>query len=298
VFLQSDGRTPPMPWVVSLADGKATPGAPDILANASFPGRQLVDPKLVIVKAADGLEIHCTVFEPPEAGAPAAPARRPAIIEAHSGPNHEHEMLGWGWSHEYDMNQYLASQGYVVLAVNMRGGVGFGRAFREVADGGASGASEYQDILAAVQYLRARPDVEPARVGIYGISFGAYLTQQALARNSDLFAAGVAHSGIYDWASRLSASGEAAKIARESSPASSVDKWRSPILIIHGDADGNVDFGQTIDLVSNLRARGVPFELLVVPDEGHFFATYAHTLRERRAAADFFDRKLKSRSGT
>jgi dipeptidyl aminopeptidase/acylaminoacyl peptidase len=289
-FLKSDGRTPPLPWVASATDGTSAAVAAD-LVPASFPSRQLVEPKSVVVTAADGLQVHCVLFEPPEVGTSAVAKRRPAIIQVHSGPNHEHEMLGWGWSHDYDMNQYLASQGYVVLAVNMRGGVGFGRAFREVPNGGANGASEYQDVLAGVQYLRGRADVDPARIGSYGISFGGYLTQQALARNSDLFAAGVAHSGIYDWSTRLT--GEAAKVAREAAPISSIDKWRSPILIIHGDADSNVEFGQTISLVQALRARGIPYELLIVPDEGHFFATYAHLLRERRATADFFERMLK-----
>jgi dipeptidyl aminopeptidase/acylaminoacyl peptidase len=288
--IKSDGRTPPMPWIVPAGSAAPKPIAPELLP-ASYPARLLVDPKLVVVKAADGVEIHCALFEQaPAAGA----ARRPAIIEVHSGPNHEHEMLGWGWSHEYDMNQYLASRGYVVLAVNTRGGSGFGRAFREAPGVGAAGASDYQDVLAAVHYLRGRPDVDPARIGIYGISNGGYLTQLALARNSDLFAAGVSHAGMYDLAARIGATGEAGKIARDASPVGSIDKWQSPSLIIHSDGDGNVDISQTVALVQALRARNVPFELLIVPDEGHFFMTYGHLLRERRATADFFDRTLKA----
>jgi dipeptidyl aminopeptidase/acylaminoacyl peptidase len=104
----------------------------------------------------------------------------------------------------------------------------------------------------------------------------------------------VAHAGIFDWTSKVGASGEAAKIAREASPLASVDAWRSPVLIIHSDGDSNVDFSQTTGLVQALRARRVPLELLVVPDEGHFFATYAHVLRERRATADFLERQLKA----
>lgn len=291
VFQRSDARTPPMPWVVTLADGKVGAVAPQLLPP-SFPASHLVEPKPVVVKTTDGLEIHTAVFEPSPGTPSLAGGRRPAVIEVHSGPNHEHEMLGWGWSHEYEMNQYLASRGVVVAAVNMRGGVGFGRAFREPTGTGPDGAAEYQDVLAAVEYLRARSDVDPAHIGIYGISHGGYLTYQALARNSNLFAAGVAHAGIYDLAQRVGATGEAARGAREVSPMGFIDKWRSPVLIIHSDNDGTVDFSQTMNLVRALRARNVPHELLIIPDEGHFYMTYAHLLRDRHATATFFERTL------
>jgi dipeptidyl aminopeptidase/acylaminoacyl peptidase len=82
-------------------------------------------------------------------------------------------------------------------------------------------------------------------------------------------------------------------VARESSAVGAIDKWRSPVLIIHGDDDPGVDFdGQTIALVKALRARRVLFETLVFPDEGHGSSVWAHAVRARQATADFFDRKL------
>src|SRR5260370_9829336 len=97
------------------------------------------------------------------------------------------------------MNQYLESGGYAVLSVNYRSGIGYGRAFREAPGRAGRGASEYQDVLAAAKYLQSRADVTPARIGLWGGSYGGLLTPLGLARNSDLFPArGVLHS-VHGW---------------------------------------------------------------------------------------------------
>src|SRR5213075_2269763 len=91
----------------------------------------------------------------------------------------------------YALNQYLASRGFVVLSVNYRLGIGYGFDFHRPADAGALGASEYLDVKAAGEWLRTQPQVDSKRIGIYGGSYGGFLTALALGRNSDLFAAGV-----------------------------------------------------------------------------------------------------------
>src|SRR5262249_58456275 len=90
----------------------------------------------------------------------------------------------------YAMNQYLASRGYMVLSVNYRSGIGYGRGFRLAQHRGARGASEYQDVVAGAKYLRSRDDVDSKRIGLWGGSYGGYLTALGLARNSDIFSAG------------------------------------------------------------------------------------------------------------
>ena len=104
----------------------------------------------------------------------------------------------WEYANDYGMNQYLASRGFVVLAVNYRLSVGYGQAFQFPARTGARGASEYLDVLAAGRYLQKRADVEPRRIGVWGASYGGYLTALALGRNSDVFAAGVDIHGVHD----------------------------------------------------------------------------------------------------
>src|SRR5436309_8516109 len=153
-----------------------------------------------------------------------------------------------GYYHHADaMNQYLASQGYVVLSINYRSGIGYGLNFREAINYGPTGASEFHDVEGAGLYLKSRPDVDPAHIGLWGGSYGGYLTALGLARASDLFAAGVDFHGVHDWSLRSSdPKSDAARVAFESSPMAGVKTWRSPVLLIHGDDDRNVAFNQTV----------------------------------------------------
>src|SRR5690606_15578790 len=105
----------------------------------------------------------------------------------------------------YGINQYFANKGYIVLSVNYRSGIGYGREFRMAANVGRNGNAEYQDVLAAGKYLQARADVDPSRIGLWGLSYGGILTAQGLARNSDIFAAGVDIAGVHLWGDTLSA---------------------------------------------------------------------------------------------
>ena len=112
-------------------------------------------------------------------------------------------LLGWHdlqyYDNAYAVNQYLAADGFLVLSVNYRLGVGYGREFHEPLHAGAAGAAEYQDVVAAAKFLMGRADVDSSRIGIWGGSYGGYLTAIALARNSDIFKAGVDIHGVHDW---------------------------------------------------------------------------------------------------
>lgn len=275
---------------------------------ADFPAAALVKPQPVLLTAADGLQIHGQLFLPPTA---ARDTRHPALLFFHGGSRRQ-MLLGFHYmyyySNAYSLNQYLASQGYVVLSVNYRSGIGYGLNFREAVNYGAQGGSEFNDVLGAGLYLKSRPDVDPARIGVWGGSYGGYLTALALARASGLFAAGVDFHGVHDWSSlrgyfahevangdptQVKQIQEAARLAFESSPMASVDTWKSPVLLIHGDDDRNVDFAQTIILAEALRKRNVPFEELIFPNEIHDFLLHRHWVEAYEATAGFFARKLK-----
>jgi dipeptidyl aminopeptidase/acylaminoacyl peptidase len=299
VYLGSDARTPAMPYSIPSSGGAGRMLAAQALPR-DFPSAQLVAPQQVILKASDGQEAHGQLFLPPNAR---AGSRMPAIVFMHGGPIRQ-MLLGWHYMYYYHnayaMNQYLASRGYVVLSVNYRSGIGYGRAFRMAPKRGARGASEYQDVLAAAKYLRSRDDVDAKHVGLWGGSYGGYLTALGLARDSDIFAAGVDLHGVHDWSQRISgaswidySSHDAQKIALEASPVGSVSKWRSPVLLIQGDDDRNVSFSQMVDLARRLREQNVEFEQLVFPDEVHDFLLQRDWLAAYHAASDFFDRKLK-----
>ena len=234
-------------------------------SRPGFPVEAHVKPEIVITKAADGMEIHNQLFLPPDLK---PGERRPAIVFVHGGPVRQmmpayHYMQFYHWA--YGINQWLANQGYIVMSINYRSGVGYGRSFRNAPNVGAAGNAEYQDVVAGGKYLQSRPDVDPNRVGIWGLSYGGLLTSQALARNSDIFRAGVDLAGVHLWGSSL----DPESVSFKSSTIGAIDGWKSPVLLIQGDDDRNVAFQQMTGLVQLLRARDVYYELIVFPDDVH-----------------------------
>jgi dipeptidyl aminopeptidase/acylaminoacyl peptidase len=262
----------------------------------------LVVPRRVTFRAQDGMLIHGQLFETPAGGKP-----RPALIFVHGGPPRQ-MLLGWHYmdyyAGDYAMNQYYATHGYVVLSVNYRLGIGYGHEFNRPEQAGPFGASEYRDVLAGRSFLSTLPEVDSSHVGIWGGSYGGFLTALALARNSNLFAAGVDLHGVHDWTADYNFGSlrqrfehgdveAATQVAWESSPVSSISTWRSPVLLIHGDDDRNVRFSQTVDLARRLDAAHVPYRELVLPNEIHGFLRHESWITADMAAVRFFDETLR-----
>jgi len=300
-FISAGPKRPPQVAVLAL-EGK---GAPQLLGSdripAGFPTDQLVIPKKVVFKAPDGTLVHGQLFE-----RPGLTGKHAALIFVHGGPPRQ-MMLGWHYmdyySNGYAMNQYLASRGFVVMTVNYRLGIGYGHDFHHPPHAGAAGAAEYQDVLAGGKYLAALPEVDPKKVGIWGGSYGGYLTALALARNSDVFAAGVDLHGVHDWVADYREAfappgwqyergdlDSAKAVAWRSSPVASIATWKSPVLLIQGDDDRNVRYSQTVDLVRRLDAAGVKYELIVLPDEIHDFLLHQSWLMADGATAAYFEK--------
>jgi dipeptidyl aminopeptidase/acylaminoacyl peptidase len=304
-YIGATAQRPPLPMVMPATGARSariTIGEDRVPAN--YPASQLVTPKKITFKAPDGVTVHGQLFE-----RPGGPAKKPAIVYVHGGPPRQ-MLVGWHYSdyysNAYAMNQYLASRGFVVLAVNYRLGIGYGYEFHNPPAAGMRGASEYQDIKAAGEYLRNLPQVDARRIGVYGGSYGGYLTALALAHDSDLFAAGVDVHGVHNYTSeggrRLGMAewqfeptdrDSASRVAWTSSPVAHIGKWKSPVLFIHGDDDRNVRFSETVDLVQRLREAGVPYEEIVIPDDTHHWMLHRNNLRVNSAIAEFFERKLR-----
>lgn len=300
-LISATARRPPLPAILSI-DNKTV----SLLAEekiAGFSHASLVTPKQVIFKAPDGVTVHAQLFQP----AGETREKKPAIIYVHGGPPRQ-MLLGWHYSdyyaNAYATNQYLASFGFVVLSVNYRLGIGYGYKFHQPERGGRQGASEYEDIRAAALWLGAQPFVDRTRIGIYGGSYGGYLTALALARDSKLFAAGVDIHGVHDWTtSRGNAASvggyqkapdldSATHLAYLSSPVASVKSWRSPVLVIHADDDRNVRFSQSTDLVRRLEKQAVPMETMVIVGDTHHWMKHENSVKVGDAVADFFVRRL------
>jgi dipeptidyl aminopeptidase/acylaminoacyl peptidase len=302
--------------VAYIAAGAQQPAVVDVLARPGeshtldtggtkdYPSSALVVPKLVSFKSPDGLTIQGQLFR--QAG---ASAHQPGVIFVHGGPPRQ-MLLGWHYmdyySNAYAVNQYMATHGFTVLSVNYRLGIGYGRAFQHPEHAGPAGAAEYQDVLAGARYLQHVEGVDANRIAIWGGSYGGYLTGLALARNSDVFKAGVDFHGIANWVPFLAkaqalpehwydASAEwkrAVETAFAASPDADIAKWKSPVLLVQGDDDRNVPFDQTVELAHRLEQQHTPFEEFVIPNEIHGFLRWANWLQADEATVQYLSRQL------
>jgi dipeptidyl aminopeptidase/acylaminoacyl peptidase len=297
-------QRPPLPAIINLKNG-----AIQLLdvenISADFAENKFVTPKQVILRSADGTLIHAQLFEPAT-----KVGKAPAIIFVHGGPQRQ-MLLGWHYldyyANTYAFNEYLANLGFVVLSVNYRLGTGYGYEFHKPQNAGPAGASEYQDIKAAGEWLQKQPYVNASKVGIYGGSYGGYLTALALARDSEIFAAGVDISGVHDWVKftallmkynekyeKAPDFSTAVETAWLSSPVSCISSWKSPVLIIHADDDRNAPFNQSVDLINRLRKQAIPCETLMIADDTHRWMSFNNSIVVFSAVADFFIRQLKN----
>lgn len=287
-------------WPAIQKGGKAVDLAPEAFP-ASFPAGLSV-PQPVSIKATDGMQAPAQLFLPKGYD---RNKKYPAAIFLHGGSRRQ-MLLGFHYSayyaNAYAMNQFLASKGYIVLSLNFRSGIGYGLDFREAPGFGASGASEVQDLIGAGQYLKSRPDVDGSKIALWGGSYGGYLTAHGLSQAPDLFACGVDIHGVHNWNTEIptfapwydpSDHPDIARKAFESSPEYHVKHWKKPVLMIHGDDDRNVPFNETVRFAEILRRQGVALELMVVPDEVHFFLLHRNWVNIYQASADFLEKHAR-----
>ncbi|MDQ2908662.1 MAG: LpqB family beta-propeller domain-containing protein [Candidatus Eremiobacteraeota bacterium] len=294
-YMQAGAKAP-----MTIAENGRTLDADQVPAD--FPTSQLVVPREVSFRASDGTLVHGQIFD-----APGGAAKKPAVIFVHGGPPRQ-MLLTWHYfdyySYAYGTNQYLASRGFIVLSVNYRLGIGYGHDFHHPPHAGPAGAAEYKDVLAAAHDLLANQRVDRTRIGIWGGSYGGYLTALALAKNSDIFKAGVDFHGVHDWTMfpqwfdppvQRYQTYDRKKFLRTawlSSPDAYIATWHSPVLLIQGDDDRNVPFHQMVDLVQRLSLAHVPFEQLVIPNDIHGFLRWQSWLDADQATADYLQNHL------
>ncbi len=297
-FLSSTAQRPLLPATISFNKGPVKLLGEDLIP-AIFPQSQLVTPRQVTFTAPDGQTVYGQLFEPKNAGK----SKRPAIVYVHGGPQRQ-MVLGWHfmdyYSIDYGLNQYLTTLGFTVLSVNYRLGIGYGYKFQRALNAGAQGASEYQDVKAAGEWLAKQPNIDFEKIGIYGGSYGGYLVALALGKDSNLFAAGVDIHGVNSrFSSSVQTTSESApdaelyeKAVVQSSPVTYLDTWTSPTLIIHADDDRNVNFSQSVDLARRFEDKKFDFEYLAIPDDTHHWMKFSNAVKVSEVTADFLRRKL------
>jgi dipeptidyl-peptidase-4 len=252
-------------------------------------------PELTEIPAADGTPMHAALYTPPDS---AAGQRRPLIVSVYGGPHAQ--MVGNQWGLTVDLRaQYLAQNGYVVLKLDNRGSAGRGLAF-EAALANRFGTVEVEDQVAAVEALAARGIVDRDRVGIYGWSYGGYMTAMAMLRRPDLFKVGVAGAPVADWdgydtgyTERYMGTPEANPDGyRDGSLLTHASQLAGKLLLVHGGVDENVHFRHTARFIVALTNEQKPYDLLLFPEERHMPRDAAGLEYMERRLVDYFNEHL------
>jgi dipeptidyl aminopeptidase/acylaminoacyl peptidase len=251
----------------------------------------------------DGHQVPGTLFVPKALD---RSKRHPAVVWIH-GSGDDQNFLGWqpfGYRLYYSAHQYLVQQGYVVLAVDYRGSSGYGR---EWATGHYLdlGGKDALDVASGADYLKTLSYIDPERIGVWGLSYGGFLTLQALTVTPTLFSCGIDVAGVSDWATwgqasngfwvtgRMSTPAKNPEGYYRSAPINHVEKLVRPLLILHGTADSDVPFRESLNLVDVLLKRGKNFDFAIYPGEVHFFRR-VHILQDAwRRVEQFFDTHLR-----
>jgi len=208
----------------------------------------------------------------------------------------------YGWAQHLGLINYLVQQGYTVLDFDYRGSAGFGRDYRtDIAR--SMGIKDADGAVAAAHYLVDERGIDPARIGIFGVSYGGFMTLMAQFRYPGVFAAGIARAAVTDWAhysdqwtSRiLGVPHEAPEAYELSSPIYYADGLEDALLITHGLVDGNVQFQDAARLVQRLIELEKDFEIMVYPVEPHTIQTEPSRYDYMKRAMVFFDEHLRAR---
>jgi dipeptidyl-peptidase 4 len=289
----SDVNTPPRLWVSSVDGKHRHPVAEDRPAALLDYARATVE--WVNLLAKDGRALHAMLVKPPGFD----PSRRyPVVLSVYGGPHSQ--TVTNSWDAVSPLEHLLASRGFLVWSLDNRGSAGRGLAFESPLFRDL-GRIELEDQLAGVEYLKSLPYVDPARLGIYGWSYGGYLTLYAVTGAPDVFKAAVAGAPVTDWSfydsiytERYMRTPAANPEGYEtSSPLKKAAALKASLLLIHGTSDDNVHLANTIAFVEALTRAGRPYSLLVHPREMHGYRDRANRTARDAAILKHFETYLK-----
>jgi dipeptidyl aminopeptidase/acylaminoacyl peptidase len=297
LFQHTDSRSSADLFVVDAA-AHATPERLTDSLPPTIDRASLVEPQFVRYAAPDGKQVPAFLFVPPDM---AKTPTHPAVVWIHGdGTNENYD--GWhverNYAVYYSVHQYLLQRGYVVLAVDYRGSIGYGRAWRQ-GHYRDLGGRDYDDVAAGVAFLKSTGYVDASRIGVWGLSYGGFMTLQALTRTPELFRCGIDVAGVDDWRdwhrdpdgpwinARMGSPQENAEIYRRTAPIERVNDIVQPLLVLHGTADVNVPFYESVRLVDALVKANKRVEFMMYPGEFHYFWR-AHVLRDAWQQVDRF----------
>ena len=263
-----------------------------------------VDPKVITFKARDGVDVYARLFTPEMIGARRDPAH-PGVVFVHGAGYAQNAHKYWAsYFREYMFHNLLASRGYVVLDVDYRASSGYGRDWR-TAIYRHMGGKDLEDIVDGARYLAAKEQVNPKHIGVYGGSYGGFITLMAMFTTPDVFAAGAALRPVTDWAhynhgytsNILNVPQKDAEAYRKSSPIYFAEGLKGALLICHGMVDTNVLFQDSVRLTQRLiELRKENWELAPYPVENHGFERASSWADEYKRILKLFEDNLRNGS--
>jgi dipeptidyl-peptidase 4 len=292
----SDPLTPPQVSINS-PDGKRVAWIEANTLDSSHPywpfRNHHVAPEYGHIRADDGQDLHYSLTKPANFD---ASRRYPALLFVYGGPTVQNVKRAWPGL----FDEYMAQQGYAVFTLDNRGSARRSRAFQDPIRG-RLGEIEVHDQLAGVRWLQSLPWIDANRIGVFGWSYGGFMTLMLLDKGSDLIAGGAAVAPVTDWRlydtayteRYLGTPAENPQGYADSSVFAALDGLKSPLLLAHGMADDNVLFVNSTRLMSALQNRGVQFELMTYPGAKHGLSTPQMKLHVFTAIQQFFDRRVK-----
>ncbi len=270
--------------------------------TAEWQAFKWIDPKVITFKARDGVDVYSRLFTPEMIGARRDPSR-PAVVFVHGAGYLQNAHKYWStYFREYMFHNLLASRGYVVLDVDYRASSGYGRDWR-TAIYRHMGGKDLEDIVDGAKYLVEREGVSAKRIGVYGGSYGGFITLMAMFTTPDVFAAGAALRPVTDWArynhgytsNILNIPQKDAEAYRKSSPIYFAEGLKGALLICHGMVDVNVHFQDSVRLAQRLiELRKDNWELAPYPVEDHGFTEEASWADEYKRILKLFEQNLRT----
>jgi len=295
----SAASKPPEVFVMPNRAG-APPTQVTTSTSAEWRQHKWVEPQLITYKARDGVDVSARLYTPEMVGARRNP-QAPAVIFVHGAGYLQNAHRYWStYYREYMFHHLLASRGYVVLDPDYRASAGYGRDWR-TAIYRWMGGKDLEDVLDGAKYLATEHKVNAQRIGVYGGSYGGFITLMAMFTSPDTFAAGAALRPVTDWAhynhpytsNILNEPQTDAEAYRKSSPIYFADKLKGALLVCHGMVDTNVHFQDSVRLAQRLiELRKENWELAVYPVENHGFVEATSWADEYKRILKLFDQHL------
>ncbi len=292
------------PPEVFVMPNKASAEARQVTTSSSADWRSFkwVEPQLVTYKTRDGVDVYARLYTPEMVGAKRHPSS-PAVVFVHGAGYLQNAHKYWSsYYREYMFHHLLASRGYVVLDPDYRASAGYGRDWR-TAIYRWMGGKDLQDVVDGAKYLVDAHKVQPKRIGVYGGSYGGFITLMAMFTTPDVFAAGAALRPVTDWAhynhqytsNILNEPQSDIEAYRKSSPIYFAEGLKGALLICHGMVDVNVHFQDSVRLAQRLiELRKENWEMAVYPVEDHGFVEETSWADEYKRILKLFDEHLKN----